>query len=79
MVSAGVWDSAMVVRNGYRKHGGGFDKFAAQGKAGSFHVSCHFGGGKLADQFALLVAQAFLFQAGANAGLEQHRVTGLVR
>ena len=34
----------------------------------------HLGGGELPDQLALLVAQALLLQAGADAGPEQHRI-----
>ena len=54
------------------EHHGRHDAFAAQRKAALLQVWRHFGGGKAAHPFVLLVAQASFLQAGVDTRFQQH-------
>ena len=56
------------------EHHRGLDALAAQREARVSQVLGHLARGEAAHQLLLLVAQALLLQAGADARLQQHRV-----
>src|SRR5262249_34899317 len=59
------------------EHRRGVDVLAAERESRRQQILRHFFGGELADQLALLVAEALLLQARVDSRLEQHGVDRL--
>ena len=59
------------------EHHAGLDVLAAEGQSGLQELLRHLGGRELSEQLPLPVAKPLLLEAGADAGLEQHRVDRL--